>query len=70
MNTVPSATVTGFRTDRGARRPDPDQQPSKNTAICSGLRSVYGVGATWFHCRTASITRSPLTSLVEWVRAR
>ena len=56
----------GHGTSPGSTR----SRPSKKPATCSGLRRVYGVGATWFHCRTASITRSPLTSLVEWVMAR
>jgi hypothetical protein len=44
--------------------------PSKNRAICCGLRRVIGGVPTWFQCATASSMAAPWTALVEWLIAR
>ena len=41
--------------------------PSKNRAICSGLRSVIDGVPTRFQCATASSMAAPWTALVEWL---
>jgi hypothetical protein len=68
--TAPPGPVSGRHREQDTTPGGSKSSPSKNRAICSGVRRVMDGVPTAFQCRTASSMASPEIALVEWLMAK